>query len=251
MAGTVGFAIVSVIMGRLADISINNIFLVFGVVGLLTIISAFFLPKVAGHGAKTVKTDWGPLFKNKALLIVLALMFMIQLTMTFFNSYQSVYYKEQGLDLTVLGFSLLLQTISEVPFMLFSHKLIKKFGAGVLMFFCSAVLMLRWFLLFLVKSTVPVLLLQFMHGPSFVFATVVMAMFMNENMSPELKARGQIFISLTSSFSRVIGNLIGGFLIDAFGSTRPILLLFAILMAINIVVMFFLFKKVGGFKNKA
>ncbi len=129
MAGTIGFAIMSVVTGSLTRISLNLIFPIYFVVSFLAFLTAFSLPKVKGHQSRGEKLSFLKVFKYPELTMMLAYTLIIQGTLGFYYSFFPIYYKQLGADTTMLGLAFLISALSEIPFLIFAEKILSRLGS--------------------------------------------------------------------------------------------------------------------------
>lgn len=243
LAGTVGFAIMSVLFGMLVKEEMTGIFIVYCTVMLLAVLICFCLPKVKGHQSGGKKVSMWVLFKNRKLVLFLAISFIVQVTLGYYYAFFPIYYREMGADNALLGWSMVISAMSELPFLLFAHKLIKKFGIPIILLSTAFFAGLRWLLLYFVNNPYMVLPIQMLHGALFIVLTVTMAMFINEEVPKELKASGQTLYGLISvGVSRVVGSIIGGVTSDYVG-LRDVFFYNSLIAFVALIIFSFIFAK--------
>lgn len=218
LAGTVGYSLMAVAAGMLLTKSINRMFLIYFTAGFLTLITALFLPKIKGHQAGGRKLSFWSLLKDKKLILYLAFALVIQTTLGYYYTFFSIYYQQLGATKALIGWSSFIAAMSETPFLLFSHVLLKKIKTPHALIIAGSAAALRWLLFGFTINPYGILIFQLLHGFINIVITVSLAMYINEFVPQELKASGQALISLVcTGIARILGNLLGGYFSDIFG----------------------------------
>lgn len=218
LAGTIGYSIMAIFAGMLLKKTIDKMFILYFMLSIITLFFAFLLPNVKGHQTKERRTFIWSLFKDKKLLTYMIFALMIQITLGFYNTFFSIYYEQLGASRTLIGWAFFISAISEVPFLLFAHVILKKIQTHHALLFAGIAAALRWVLLGFATNNYLVLLTQFLHGLVYIVISVSMATYINKSVPNELKASGQALNALFGTgIARVIGSLLGGFLSDIFG----------------------------------
>lgn len=221
LAGTIGYSLMAAIAGTLLMGSIYKIFSIYFILAVLTFCIVFLLPKVKGHQSEGKKLAIWSLFREKKLLIYMIFALILQITVGFYNTFFSIYYQQLGASSALIGWAAFISGISEIPFLLWAHILLKKIKTHHALLFAGSLASIRWLLLGLTKSPSLVLILQSMHGLIYIVIIVSLATYINESVPKELKASGQALNGIFGmGIARVIGSLFGGYLSDAFGIRR-------------------------------
>jgi PPP family 3-phenylpropionic acid transporter len=211
LAGTIGFAVMSVVFGMMAKRDINSLFPVFSIVMLLAFIIIIGLPRIKGHQTGRKKISMVFLLKNRKLMQFMLLNFIVQITLGYYYAFFPIYYQQLGADNGLLGWSMLFSAISELPFLLFGHKIVHRFGIPAVLLGTAFFAGVRWLLLYFVHNPYLVLPIQLLHGFIFIVLSVTLAIYINQEVSKELKASGQTLNGLISlGLARIIGSMAGG-----------------------------------------
>jgi len=251
LAGTIGFAIMSVAFGIIAKKNINSIYIVYSLVMLLTLIICTQLPKIKGHQSSKNKVSLLVLLKNRKLMLFTLLNFIVQITLGYYYAFFPIYFNQLGADNSLLGWSMLFASLSELPFLLFGHKIIEKFGIPVVLVATAFFAGLRWLLLYFVHNPYLVLPIQMLHGLIFIVLSVTLAIFINQEVPKELKASGQTLNGLLSlGLARIIGSMAGGMASEYIGM-REVFLYNSVVAFITFLVFIFIFLKESRTVQKA
>lgn len=218
LAGTVGYALLSILVGILAKIDIRNIFFIFVIVALSGLAVTFGMPKVKGYRSKSSSIKLFTIFKNRELMAILALNLVFNITFGFLTSFFPVYYSSMGADSFLVGIAMFISSMSELPFLIFADKVINKLGIKATLLISSLVMGTRLAVLFMLKDIYIVLAVCLVHGMTYIVFAYCTAIYMNKSVPKELKALGQTingFIAI--GIARIIGNIGGGVLSDKIG----------------------------------
>ncbi len=134
-----------------------------------------------------------------------------------------------GGNSATMGTAFSIEAIMELPVMFGFYKLIKKVSADNLMIVAGAAFTLKA-LTYLLASSVTALylaqILQMFSNAIFILASVYYA---DKKMAPEDKVTGQSYMTASISIGAVLGNFLGGQVLNAAG--LHLMLLFSFLMA--------------------
>lgn len=243
LAGTIGYAFMSVAFGIIAKRNISSIFLVYSIVMLVAIIISIQLPKIKGHQSHRKKVSLLVLLKNRKLMLFMLLNFIVQITLGYYYSFFPIYFQQLGGDSGLLGLSMLFSSISELPFLLFGDKIIRRFGIPAVLLGTAFFAGLRWLLLYFVHNPYLVLPIQMLHGLIFIVLMVTLAIYINQEVPKELKASGQTLNGLISlGLARIIGSMAGG-VASEFVGMRDVFLYSAVVAFVTFIVFAFIFVK--------
>jgi MFS transporter, PPP family, 3-phenylpropionic acid transporter len=229
MAGTIGYAIMSVIAGLLSGWNIYIIFPLYSFVALAGFFATFRIPVVVGHQSAGRKVAPWKLLKNKRLVALMAFTFVLSISLGYYNSFFSIYYSQMGASTFLVGISMFCSSGAEIPFLFFSNRIIARFGVRKTLIVSGAVMGLRWMLLYLVSNVYAIPFINMLHGCSYIVLAYCMVTFINEEVPMELRASGQTLYALaTQGVARIIGSILGGFTSDVLGVRAVFLYSFAI-----------------------
>lgn len=218
LGGTFGFAIMSFAFGYLAKMNINYLFPVFAAVMLVSLLLLTRFPKISGYQSAGSKMQVWVLFKNRKLMIYLGINLVLQITLGYYYSFFPIYFRELGADNVMIGWSMVISSLSEIPFLLFANRLMERVRLTHILLISSFAAALRWICFSFTENPYWVLPAQALHGLIFIVLTVTMAMYINREVPKELKASGQTLNGLLSlGVARIIGSFFGGFASEAYG----------------------------------
>jgi PPP family 3-phenylpropionic acid transporter len=214
MSGTLGYAVMAIIVGAVATRKLTNVFWVFAIPTVMAMALLLMVPTVKGHYHKGSTVNFLTLFKQRELMMLTAIGLLFQSTSGFFHSFFSIYFiNDLGGSLQLLGIITSFSAFAEIPFLIFSDSLVKKFGIRALLLVACFVGAIRWILTALVVVPELQFFVQLLHGMNSIVFMFCMAVYINQSVPRELKASGQAFYAFFVGIgSRVIGSWIGGIL---------------------------------------
>ena len=218
LAGTLGFALMSVTAGIVARQNIKSIFILYFAIAMIGFFSVFLLPRVTGHQSEGNRVPIWHMFKNSELVILIAFNFIIQLTFGFYYSFFAIYYRQLGADNVMLGWAMFITSTSEIPFLLFADRILARLGIRLTLIASAFVISIRWLLLFLITDVYAILAINATHGITFIVFSFCLTTFISRNVPKELSASGQTMNALLCmGLARIIGSVVGGVFSDMLG----------------------------------
>ena len=167
--------------------------------------------------------------------------FIVQITLGYYYAFFPIYFNQLGADNSLLGWSMLFASLSELPFLLFGHKIIERFSIPAVLVATAFFAGLRWLFFYFVHNPYLVLPIQMFHGLIFIVLSVTLAIYINQQVPKELKASGQTMNGLLSlGLARIIGSMAGGIASEYIGM-REVFLYNAGVAFITFVVFIFIF----------
>lgn len=223
MWGSLGWALMTVAAGPILDwLGILNIWIVYTIMLLLTFGLSFFLPK--GYAPDTVKPEkinyFKTITKNKYFLAFILLGVLVSVPNMINQTFVSLYIDYLGGSSVMIGWSVFLMAILEVPvFLILDRYLSQKIRTMFFLLIIVAFLFcLRWFLMFAAVSPVQLIFIQLLHsitfGGYYYIGTILTARLIPAN----LRASGQAIFALTwGGISGMIAGLSGGWMFESIG----------------------------------
>ncbi|NDL68319.1 MFS transporter [Anaerotalea alkaliphila] len=155
--GSIGFALASLAMGFIVDLThINAIFLFYGIAALVAIL---VLHRMDGQ-AEVVKGQLGNdlrnLFRVKEYHLLLLVQFLLIGTSFGSGNYLGLYLQERGQTIAIIGFVFFFMAFIEIPFMVKARAIIQSVGAPRVLLLCTVVSTAK---LYVFSLDIPVFLL--------------------------------------------------------------------------------------------
>jgi len=181
--------------------------------GGLALLSAFRLPEVPGGAKASRGLGFWELVKQKKLILVLLAGTLVSVSHAFSLSYMPLLFAQSGGNVGLYGLSVFIMAGAEVPFLLLSGGLFRKYGTLNLVAVAVVAQALRCFAAFCFPIPAVLLATQAFHGLSFIVAYTAITRYVAGAVPGAQRATGQMLVSMAVlSAARVLGNLGGGLL---------------------------------------
>lgn len=232
--GTVGWGITSLFSGWLVgQFGLPVIFYLYPVFITLGLLSAIGLPvkRVAlefsfGHSLRQLMAD-------RRWYVFLGVAWAAGAGFAMLSNYYFVYLNDLGVNTTLMGVALALGVLSEIPFMLFSSRLLRRFGPALMLVIGTALLAVRALAYFLVTDGWLAIALHILHGPSYVFLWVGGVAYAGQLARAGMGATAQgAFNGAFTGLGFATGALLGGALFDMIG-IHPTYLVASVVMLLS------------------
>lgn len=234
--GTLSFAVGAQLMGVVLEGHVERF--VWATAGWFALAAAasFGMPRVAGHQCGRKKQSWKPLLQKRALLWLLALVAVLQLTQGLSFSFFSLYFTQTlGASKKMLGMAALVAALSEIPFLLLGDRLLARFGARKLVLCAGAVMGIRWALVSVLRSAPAVLATQVLHGFGLIVLTFCVVKTIQQTVPEALKSSGQMLASvITFGIGRGLVGPVGWLLVGVLEGIAPIFMIMAALCVVAV-----------------
>ncbi len=159
------------------------------------------------------------LLSNRQLAVFLVIVLVGGTGMAMASSFLFLHIETLGASRSLMGISLTFATISELPVLYFSDRLLRRFGALRLILFSLAALVVRVMAYSFLKVPWMVLPVQLLHGMTFSLMWVSGVTYVTEIAPAGMGATSlSLFTSVMSGMGGMLGGLIGGWLYDTVGT---------------------------------
>jgi len=173
--------------------------------------------------------------------------FIAGLGLAAISNYLFVYMQSLGASNTLMGFALTVSTISEVPALFFSNRLLRRFGTRGMLVIAMTAISLRLICYSLATQPWIVLLIQLSHGLTYAAIYTAGVHYADQVAPPGLQATTQgMFSGTLMGFGSAAGALLGGVLLDRF-SAGGMFAITGLLVLIGLI--FFLLIERGSFSG--
>jgi PPP family 3-phenylpropionic acid transporter len=181
-------------------------------------------------------------FFNKKIAGFLLLCILIAIAIQSVWGFQTTYLNSIGAGNQVIGISIMIQALSELPFYPISYFIIRKIGLLRSLSLSIVFTVIRLLLYGTISNPYFAIFIELLQGFSFILTIITAVEFLNHEVPGRWRATGQsLFASTYYGIGAIIGNWWAGFLIDRFDIQKMFLINAGVLMAV------FLFSL--GFKN--
>ncbi len=217
--GTIGYSITALISGIILKYGFVSIF----IMATVSLSTVALVSRTYPTGRKLKRSDKEIDSSSLPLQFYLLLLAGVaSITIGAFGAtFLPVLTSERGFDVSSAGFAFSLMAFSEVPFLFFAEKVVERLGNTRLLVIGIFATGLRWFLTSMATSFPIFLLLQMLHGINYivVYYSVMNYIHTRFEASKATRALTVYWIS-TTGLSYLLGSVLGGVLIRAFGIVR-------------------------------
>lgn len=217
--GAIGWGIAGAAAGVLIDYDgLRWAFFGFFVFTTFELLLATRLPIAAGAIGVRFGRGLSVLLTNRRWVLFLATVFVGSIAASIVNNFLFLFLDDIGASRTLMGISLTVATLSELPIFFYSDRLLQRWGARGLLAVALGAYGLRMFAYAWMPEPWWVLPINLLHGLSFSAMWVAGVSYANAIAPPGLGATAQgLFTGTTMGLGAAAGALLGGFLYDAVG----------------------------------
>ena len=217
--GAVGWGISTVAAGVVVErMGLSIIFWLYPLFGLLTLLTALVLPKVALNPTNTLSAA-RKLLRDPRWVRYMLCVLLIGCSSALMHGFLSIYLAELGAGRDKIGLAYMIASLSEMPVMLLATLVLRRWGAKPLLVCAGLAYSLRLTIFALFPDPTIVLAAQLLHG--FCFGTLWIAgVHEAQRLAPAgLAATAQSLLgTATFGIAVVLANLVGGMIYQSTGS---------------------------------
>ena len=241
LGGSLGFAVCTFVVGFLLTGDAGKMFVINALFVTASFLSLLFIPRIQGAKQERRKGKYRDLFKDRNLVILLIFNFVIY-TGYFFNmTFYSVLMAQHGATSVHIGIALTISAIFEIPFLLYSQRIINKIGLRSTLLLACVAFMVRWILCGTLKSAWPLAFVCVLHGFGHIVVSYCTSSYINKTVSYDMRASGQTLLGMTNyGFSKCFICFVGGALSDMFGVGTVFLFCSGLSLVAFLILMLFL-----------
>lgn len=196
-------------------------FAVFAVLGFISFLMLWPIPRVARTTSHQSKTAIKALLKKRNVLIFLISVFLIETTNAMALTFLSVYSKQLGANNMQTGWIWAIGTCAEVGTMLFFSRLYKRIGIKNILILGYIGIVVRWALSGMVTTWWQLLPVQTLHALTLTYVYIGSTLFMDMESHHHIRTTAQsIYALFIINAAYVFGCILGGSISDHFGYTN-------------------------------
>jgi PPP family 3-phenylpropionic acid transporter len=185
---------------------------------MLTFILSLFQTRRLELPQTSLGKGYKELLYNRSFLLFLLSIFLISLSLNASNAFFSIYLDSIGTSESGIGLGWAIASMSEIPVMLYSGRIIKRIGAGGLLKIAFIAFGLRLFIFSFTTTPALALSLQLLSGLSFATYLVGAVTFVNERTPTGLSTSAQsIYNMIGFGVGAIVGSMVGGYLYQMVG----------------------------------
>ena len=219
--GAIGWGLMAPLVGWLSERSgMQWIFWGYIAFMLLTLLVSYKLPINERSDRPHFVQEARQLLADKRWFLFLAVVFIGGAGMTMISAYLFLYMQSLGGNKALMGLALTFATISEIPFLYYSDRLLAHWGARRLLMLSLVVFAFRALALSLIQTAWLVLPLQLLHGASFAAMWVASVSYADKLAPPGMGATAQGLLSgAMFGLGAAFGGFVGGLLFAGIGGS--------------------------------
>lgn len=217
--GAVGWGVAGGIAGLLVDrLGISASFFAFALWMTVGLVVALRLPISHAAIGQPFWVGLAGLLRDRRLVVFLITMLMAGIGMSTVNSFLFLYLEDLGAKASLMGLSLTIATLSELPVFFFSGLLLQRWGARGMLLLSLTVFVLRLAIYAAFPLAEIVLAANLLHGLTFSASWVAGVTYANQIAPPGLGATTQgLFSGVMMGLGAALGALAGGLLYETAG----------------------------------
>jgi PPP family 3-phenylpropionic acid transporter len=216
----IAFALSAFFLGKfIQKTSINSIFPIYGLFALITII---FASKVKNNdrakGKKINIKSVKKIFKDRRYLQFLLFCFLFYIPITGMYTFFPLLMDSLGGTKSQFGLSIFMMSICEVPVYLAGKHLLRKIQPVKIIFFATAFFTCTLLMYSLASEPVHIIIIQSLRGIAQALFMLGFLYYLDQLAPNELKATYMtVAVSVNTGLSGMVGNLLGGWIIELLG----------------------------------
>jgi PPP family 3-phenylpropionic acid transporter len=216
--GTVGYGVIAPFAGTLIGrLGLQWAFWGYAILMLGGLLLITQIPFRQSRSNGSFRGGMRVLLANRPWMLFLVMVFIAGIGNATINNYLFVYMQSLGASNTLMGFALTVSTLSEIPAMFFSDRLLRRFGARGMLIIAMTTIGLRLICYSLTTQPWVVLVIQLCHGLTFAAIYTAGVHYADQVASPGMKATTQgMFNGTLMGFGAAAGGFLGGILLDSF-----------------------------------
>jgi MFS transporter, PPP family, 3-phenylpropionic acid transporter len=220
MWGALGWGVVGTVGGLLVDwVGLRVSFLNYFVFMLVLLLVVVRLPVAESSIGSRFWQGARSLFAEPQWVVLLIAIFCSGVAMSITNSFLFLYIDELGGSRTLMGLSLTVATVSEVPIFFYAERLLRRWGARGLLLFALLAQVVRTFAYALMPAAWLILPISLLHGFTFSAMWSASVAYAGELAAPKgLMATAQGLLGgVSMGLGGVVGALVGGLVYERYG----------------------------------
>jgi MFS transporter, PPP family, 3-phenylpropionic acid transporter len=254
LGGTIGYIFASGSAGFLFDwLGLRLMFPVYGAMMAAFAAIALLLPSIPVRREAHARGGLSAMVRRPAWLLFIFVTFLCWIASNASIMFLGVSLNAMGANQSLVGMSVTIGAVVEIPFMAYSGWLLRRFGTVRLLVLAIGVMVVRFFLLSWMPAPEWSIAINALNGIAFPLFWTSSVTYANR-MAPEgLAGTAQGLLNSSSSLAAMVSSLLTGLLFDSLGPNGLFLVMaFIVLAALILFVGGTLWNRgVGGVKDQA
>lgn len=240
--GSIGFGVSSLLLGSFLMDQRLELFpwLLVGVYLLLGLVCLILPENKMDISQPDIKLkDLTQLSKNTSFMLFLAGMVFIGATLLIANNFQTVFLQSLNASSLLIGITVALPALLEIPMLIITPMLLKKFHLRQLIIAGAVLMPVRWGLFYMIQNPGWMIPAQILNGVATISIDIAGVSYIDKSIPSKWRATGQgLYTTAAFAIGPGIGNFIAGNILDRF-NVRAIWVLNLALGLVGLMLVFF------------
>ena len=240
--GSIGFGVSSLLLGSFLMDQRLELFpwLLVGVYLLLGLVCLILPENKMDISQPDIKLkDLTQLSKNTSFMLFLAGMVFIGATLLIANNFQTVFLQSLNASSLLIGITVALPALLEIPMLIITPTLLKKFRLRQLIIAGAVLMPVRWGLFYMIQNPGWMIPAQILNGVATISIDIAGVSYIDKSIPSKWRATGQgLYTTAAFAIGPGIGNFIAGNILDRF-NVRAIWVLNLALGLVGLMLVFF------------
>ena len=219
IGGTIGYGVMAPIAGLLVEnLGLKIAFWGAAILFFVGLLTSQKFEYAVGREEDSERGSVLTLLGNPHWLLFLSLAFASGLSIAATGMYFYPYMKELGLKESMMGLTVTVATLAELPTFFFGNRLLKRFGSYGLFLVAMVMNGVRPILFAISGSVIPILLIQLLNVLAFPAMWLAGVAYADEHAPDNLKTTAQgLFGTMVFGVGMAMGGFFGGVLLESIG----------------------------------
>jgi PPP family 3-phenylpropionic acid transporter len=218
VTGSIGFIITSLVSGYVYEITgLDAIFYTYMIAMALFLIASMFLPDERVHISGSMRGGLNEMIRQPGWMVFALSALLLWVANNGVMIFMSITVKELGGTASLIGIVWMASALTEIPVMLSSDRLLRRFGSTILLIVSLSLFTLRGVLLALMPSPEWAPWIASLGGLSFSLFWISSVNYANESAPDHLKNTAQGLLFSIMNLGGMLGSLSAGWMYDNLG----------------------------------
>ena len=235
--GSFGYAVMAALAGPILSVlGVNNLWILYTVLILITLSFCFLLPRGKVEGVKKIRRGEykKALLGNTHFLIFIILGVFISVPNSVNQMFVSLYIDQMGGTVTMIGLASFMSAFLEIPVFILLDRFLKKNTTTMvgLLVVVGFLYVLRWIFMSFATEPIHIIFIQSMHAISFGGYFYIGTLLTAHLIPVKLRASGQAIYAISwAGISGAIAGILGGWMYQELGAKTMYNIITVIAMA--------------------
>jgi MFS transporter, PPP family, 3-phenylpropionic acid transporter len=218
LGGTIGYILTTGTAGFLFDrAGLRLMFPAYGIIMAAFALAALLLPALPVRREAHSQGAIGMMVRQPAWLLFTTVVFLCWIASNASIMFLGVSLNAMGANQALIGLAVTIGAVVEMPFMGFSGRLLRRFGATRLLIFAITLMVIRFFLLGWMPVPEWAVAINMLNGIAFPLFWTSSVTYANKLAPPGLSGTAIGLFNSASSLAAVVSSLLTGWLFDSLG----------------------------------